>query len=82
MQPRRPHGQWATVLLDDHVPDLAGPAASEPRLAVQDHAAADAGAPEHAQQRLIRLAGAELELGVGRHLDVVADARPSSRAPH
>ena len=40
--------------LDDHVADLAGGAAAEPRLAVEDHAAADAGPPEHAEQRVDR----------------------------
>src|SRR6185436_12533696 len=32
--------------LDDHVADLAGGTAAEPRLAVEHQAAADAGAPE------------------------------------
>ena len=60
-------------MLDDHVADLAGAAAAEPRLAVEDEAAADAGAPEDAEQRLVGPAGAEVELGLGGDLDVVAD---------
>src|SRR5947209_5870740 len=56
--------------------------AAEPRLAVEDEAASDAGAPEHAEQRPVRLAGAEREFGVGRDLHVVADpdARPDEVA--
>ena len=71
--------------LHDHVADLAGPAPAQPRLAVEDQPAADAGAPEHSQQRVVRTPGAEVELGLGRHLDVVADLdrvrRPRRRAP-
>ncbi len=68
------------VDLDHHVADLAGAAAPEPRLPVEDQPAADAGAPEHAEQRPVWLAGAELELGVGRDLHVVADVHRRCRA--
>ncbi len=68
-----PAGALGAVELDDHVADLPGAATAEPRLAVEDQPAADAGAPEDAEHRVIRLAGAERELGLGRHLDVVAD---------
>ena len=61
------------VDLDDHVPDLAGAAAPGPRLAVEDQAAAHARAPEHPEQRAVQPSRAELELGVGRDLHVVAD---------
>src|SRR4051812_10142058 len=59
--------------LDDHVADLTGGAAPEPALAVEDDAAADARAPEDAEQRVVRLAGAQLELGVGGDVDVIGD---------
>ena len=39
------------VALDDHVTDLARRAAAAPRLALEHQPAADAGAPEHAEQR-------------------------------
>ena len=68
-----PAGALGAAALDDHVADLAGGAAAEPGLAVEDEAAADAGAPEDADQALELLAGAEVELGFGRDLDVVAD---------
>ena len=58
---------------DHDVADLAGDVAADPGLAVEHDAAADAGAPEHAEQRVVRAAGAERELRVGRHLDVVAE---------
>ena len=45
-----PAGALGAAALDDHVADLAGGAAAEPRLAVEDQAAADAGAPEDAEQ--------------------------------
>ena len=60
--------------LDDHVADLAGAAASRPRLAVEDEPAAHAGSPEDAEQRAVEAPRAEVELGVGGHLHVVADA--------
>ena len=46
------------VALDHHVADLAGGAAAEPGLAVEDQPAADAGAPEDAEQRVVGLAPA------------------------
>ena len=67
-----PAGAVAPVLHDHRVADLAGAAATMPRLAVEDQAAADTGAPEDAEQRAVGPAGAEHELGVGRHADVVA----------
>ena len=65
---------------DDHVADLAGAAASQPRLAVEDQPAADAGAPEHAEHRVVWLAGAQLELRLGGHLDVVAEVDGGAEA--
>ena len=47
-----PAGALGAAALDDHVADLAGGAAAEPGLAVEDQAAADAGAPEDADQGL------------------------------
>jgi hypothetical protein len=55
------------------VADLAGAAAPLPQLPVEHHAAADAGAPEHAEDRPERPAGAELELRVGGDVDVVGE---------
>ena len=66
---------------DDHVADLTGRVAADPRLAVEHDAAADAGAPEHAEQRAVRAARAERELRVGRHLDVVAEQHRRAAAP-
>ena len=80
MQPRRPHGHRAAALLDHHVADLAGGAAADPALAVEDQPAADPGAPEDAEDRVVRLAGAELELGVGGDVDVVGDPHLARRA--
>ena len=54
-----PAGAARAVALDDDMADLAGGAAADPRAAVEDDAAADAGAPEHAEQRAIRAPGAE-----------------------
>src|SRR4051812_8006939 len=59
--------------LHHHVADLAGGVAADPRLAVEHDAAADARPPEHAEHRLVRAAGPELELGVGGDLHVVAE---------
>src|SRR5439155_1190961 len=66
-------GAASAVLLDDHVADLPGGAAPEPRLAVQDDAAAHTGTPEDADQRVEVAAGAQLGLGRGGDADVVAD---------
>jgi hypothetical protein len=55
------------------VADLPGAAAPVPGLAVEDQAAADAGAPEDAEQRAVGRPAAEHELGVGRDADVVAE---------
>src|SRR6185312_14634064 len=44
-----------------------------PRLVAEDQPTADAGDPEDADQAVIALARAEVELGFGRDLDVVAD---------
>ena len=57
----------------DHVADLARGLAADPRLAVEDQAAADAGAPEDAEQAVVLACGADLELGVGGEVDVVAE---------
>ena len=68
----------------DGVADLPRAPATAPRLAVEDDPAAHAGAPEHAEHGVIGLARAEPELGLRRHLDVVAEvhlgARRSDRA--
>src|SRR3954468_12671714 len=72
------------VHLDDHVADLRGGPAAEPRLAVEDDPAADAGAPEDAEQGAVGLRGADLELGVDGAADVVAerDGRPQLALEH
>jgi hypothetical protein len=62
MQPRRPQ-----------VPDLPGRPAADPGLAVEDQPAPDAGPPPDAQDRVELFARPKLELGLDRHLDVVAD---------
>ena len=54
-------------------PISAGGSAPDPWLAVEHDPAADAGAPEDAEQRAVGTARAERELGVGRDLDVVAE---------
>jgi hypothetical protein len=46
---------------------------AQPRLPAQHEAAADASPPEDPEQALELPAGAEVELGFGRDLDVVAD---------
>ena len=61
------------VDLHDDVADLARAAAPDPRLAAEHDPAADAGAPEDAEHRAVAAARAERGLGVGRHLDVVAE---------
>src|SRR5262249_34878394 len=58
---------------DDHVPDLAGRSTAGPGLAVEDDAAADAGAPPDAEQRRMLLRGAEVKLPVDRDVDVVVE---------
>ena len=80
MQPRRPQGHFGAASLDDHVADLAGGAAAEPGLAVEDQPAADAGSPPDAEHGLVGLAGAEVELALDRDLDVVADLHRRRRA--
>src|SRR5829696_2121564 len=59
--------------LDHDVADLTRGAAARPRLGVQDDPAADARAPEDAEQRAELAGRAELELGVRGDVDVVAD---------
>ena len=68
-----PAGALGAAALDDHVADLPGGAAAEPGLAVEDQATADAGSPEDPDQALELAPGAEVELRLGRDLDVVAD---------
>ena len=51
MQPSPPAGAACAAALDDHVADLAGGAAAEPGLAVEDQPAADAGSPEDAEDQ-------------------------------
>src|SRR5205814_4075159 len=58
--------------LDHRVTDLARGAPPEPGLAAEDQPTADAGAPEDAQNRVVWLARAELELGISGDLHVVA----------
>ncbi len=62
--PAAPTGTAPAAVLDHHVADLPGRPAPGPPLAVEDQPAADAGAPEDAEDRVVGLAGAELELGV------------------
>ena len=64
--------------LDHGVTDLAGRAATEPRLSLQDHPAADTGTPEDTEQRPVWAPRPEMELGLGGHLDVVADEHPGA----
>src|SRR4051812_4093785 len=68
-----PAGALGAADLDDHVADLAGGVAAEPELAVEHDAAAHTGAPEHAEQRVVPLAGAEGRLGHRGDVDVVAE---------
>src|SRR3954464_3903720 len=65
--PRPSHGLPARG-----APPPGGPPA-EPRLAVEDDPAADPGAPEDAEQRAVRLRGADLELGVDGEDDIAAE---------
>ena len=74
MQPRRPHAQRSPPMLTTTWPISPAAPRPSPGPAVEHDPAADAGAPEHAEQRAVRPAGAERELGVGRDLDVVAEA--------
>src|SRR4051812_16635643 len=71
--PRPPPPRRGAADLHAHVADLARRAPPDPRLAVEHDPAADAGPPKDAQQRGVRLRGAELELGVDRDLHVVAE---------
>ena len=73
-----PAGALRAAALDDSVADLSRGAAAQPGLAVEHEAAADAGPPEDADQAGELAPGAEVELGLGRDLDVVAD--PDRRA--
>ena len=73
MQPRRPHVQRAPSISTTMCPISPAPPRPRPGLAVEDQPAADAGPPEDAEQRVVRPPGAELELGVGGDLHVVAD---------
>src|SRR4051794_21995451 len=68
-----PASALVAVRVHDHVADLAGRAATDPLLSIENEATSDAGAPEHAEDRLVGLAGAEPELGLGRNRDVVAE---------
>ena len=76
-----PAGALGAAALDDHVADLPGRAAAEPGLAVEHQAAADAGPPEDPDQALELAPGAEVELRLGRDLDVVADPDLGSERP-
>ncbi len=73
MQPRRPQPQRRTAELDHHVPDLTARAAADPGLAVEDHPAADAGSPEHSQERSVLAPGTEVKLRLGGNPHVVSD---------
>ncbi len=73
-------GTVRAAFLDHHVADLSRPAAPQPGLAVQDQPAADPGAPEHPDQRLIGTTGPEAELGLGGDLHVVAHPNRGSEA--
>ena len=60
MQPRRPHGQRAPSTFTTTWPISPAAPRPEPRLAVEHDPAADAGAPEDAEQRVVAAARAEL----------------------
>ena len=78
MQPIRPHGHLRPSDLTTTWPISPAPPRPSQTLPVEHDAAADAGAPEHAEQRAVRLRGAELELRVGGDGDVVGE--PDRRA--
>ena len=75
MHPWRPQPQRSPPMRTTTWPISPAALAAGPGPAVEHDPAADAGAPEHAEQRPVRPAGAERELGVGRDLDVVAEAQ-------
>src|SRR2546421_545182 len=79
MQPRRPQGHLAPPSFTTTWPISPAPPPTDPRLAVEDDPPAHARAPEHAEDRLVRLAGAEPELRVRRDLHVVADGHLGSQ---
>src|SRR5204863_3825634 len=62
------------ALLHDRVADLTGAAAAEPMLTAEHQPAAHPGAPEDADQRVVRTTRAERGLGLRGHADVVADS--------
>ncbi len=73
MQPRRPQVQRAPSISTTMCPISPAPPRPVHGCAAEDQAAADARPPEDAEQRAVQAPGAQLELGVGRDLDVVAD---------
>ena len=81
MQPRRPQVQRAPSSSTTMWPISPAPPRPAPRLAVEDQPAADAGPPEDPEQRAERPARAELELGHGRDLDVVAERHRQPSSP-
>ena len=72
MQPLRPQVQRAPPRLTTMWP-ISRRLRGRAMLAVQDQSAADAGAPPDAQDGVELLAGAQLELALDGHRDVVAD---------
>ncbi len=78
MQPRRPQVQRAPSSSTTTWPISPAPPRPRPGSAVEDQSAADAGAPEDAEQRVVGPPGAEAELGVGRDLHVVAERHPTA----
>ena len=70
--------------LHTHVPDLAGGATPVEHSTVDDEPAADARAPEDAEERADAAPGAEPPLSLGRDVDVVPDTTgtPSALAEH
>ncbi len=81
MQPLRPHGQRAPPRTTTTWP--ISPAAPRPshRSPLENETAAHAGAPEDAEDGPKRPPGAELELRVGRDVDVVADTDVGPESP-
>src|SRR2546423_1357681 len=58
--------------LDHGVADLASGAPAQPHLALKDQASSDSGPPEHSQHRAVGTTGAEMELRLSGHPDIVA----------
>ena len=80
MHPRRPQPQRRPPSLTTMCPISPAPPRPSHGLPSRISPPPTPGPPEHADQRPVRLPGAELELRVGRDLHVVADEHRRSRA--